>query len=129
MAVIDAMLKLENLSGATQRKHLLERAAYLCIVMKDFKRASTYQSTLVSLCEKLYLLNSDTSLPHPLLGFHYYQQGKLLSQSEDFKGAVEALHKASLILGAYYGIKSTLDGKMINERLVHEINENYLANV
>jgi hypothetical protein len=55
--------------------------------------------------------------------------GKLLSQSEDFKGAVEALQKASLILGAYYGIKSTLDGKMINERLVHELNDNYLANV
>ena len=127
------MLKLEDLSEATQRKPLLERAAYLCIVIKDFKRASTYQSTLVSLCEKLYLymylLKPDTTLPHPLLGFHYYQLGKILSQSEDFKGAVEALHKASLILGAYYGVKSTIDGKMINERLVHEINENYLANV
>jgi hypothetical protein len=72
LRVIDAMLKLENLSDATQRKPLLERAAYLCIVMKDFKRASTYQSTLVSLCEKLYVLKPETTLPHPLLGFHYY---------------------------------------------------------
>ena len=57
LIVIDAMLKLDSLSEATQRKPLLERAAYLCIVMKDFKRASTYQRTLVSLCENLYLLS------------------------------------------------------------------------
>ena len=58
-------------------KGLLERAAYLCILLKDYSKAVHYQSKLVTLCEKMYLRNKDTSLPHPLLAFHYYQLGKL----------------------------------------------------
>lgn len=58
-------------------KGLLERAAYLCIVLKDYPRALHYQAKLVSLCETMYLRNKDVALPHPLLAFHYYQLGKL----------------------------------------------------
>jgi len=109
-------------------KGLLERAAYLCIVLKDYPRAVHYQSKLVSLCETMYLRNKSVALPHPLLAFHYYQLGKLQSQLGDFALAAETLHKAVLLISAFYGVKSKKDGEMINAKLVHEVNENYLAN-
>ena len=65
-------MKLEGLAEASQRKPILERAAYLGIVMKDYRIAVKYQKDLVLLCEKLYVLTPSTTLPHPLLGFHYY---------------------------------------------------------
>lgn len=128
LSAIDSLLLMENLNEASQRKPLLERAAYLCIVQKDYKEASKYQTLLVKLCEKLYLLSPETTIPHPLLGFHYYQLGKLLSQSHDYPLAADYLHKASLILAGYYGVKDS-SGAMLGASLVHEVNENYLANV
>ena len=41
---------------------------------------------------------------------------------------MEFLQSASNLISAYYSIKSKVDGKMINEKLVHEVNENFLAN-
>ena len=39
------------------------------------------------------------------------------------------MHKAVLLISAFYGVKSKKDGELINAKLVHEVNENYLANV
>ena len=108
-------------------KGLFERATYLCVLMKNYQKAVAYQKKLVSICESLYLRKN--SLPHPLLAFHYYQLGKLQSQLDEYQLSTETLKKASMIFGSYYGLKSPTDGKMINERLVHECNENYLANL
>ena len=108
-------------------KGLYERATYICVVLKNYLKAVSYQTKLVSICENLYLRKD--SLPHPLLAFHYYQLGKLQSQIDNYHLSTETLKKASLIFASYYGLKSLFDGKMINERLVHECNENYLANL
>ena len=108
-------------------KGLYERATYLCVLLKNYPKAVAYQTRLVAICEALYLRKN--SLPHPLLAFHYYQLGKLQSQLDDYQLSTETLKKASLLFASYYGLKSTIDGKMINERLVHQCNENYLANL
>jgi hypothetical protein len=61
-------------------KDLLERASYICVTLKNYKEASEHQLKLVKLCEKLYLREENHNrLPHPLLAFHYYTLGKLLS--------------------------------------------------
>ena len=51
-------------------KGVLERATYICVIQKNYAKAVTYQNKLVTICEQLYLRK--TSLPHPLLAFHYY---------------------------------------------------------
>ena len=51
-------------------KGVLERATYICVIQKSYVKAVSYQNKLVTICEQLYLRK--TSLPHPLLAFHYY---------------------------------------------------------
>jgi len=52
----------------------------------------------------------------------------MYSYVEKYQKAVEYLKKAVTLINTFYGVKLK-DGKMINERLVHECNENYLANL
>ncbi|CDW88943.1 UNKNOWN [Stylonychia lemnae] len=109
------------------QKEIYERITYLAVQLKDYKTASVFQNQLVDLCEILYLQKDH--LPHPLMAMHYYQQGKLMSQRKKYDESVLALQKASSLISDYYGIKSKIDGKMIDEKLVNEVNENLLANI
>eukprot|EP00347_Sterkiella_histriomuscorum_P016768 403351926 len=111
-------------------KELLERLVYLSVMNKDYKFAVKFQQKLVDLCEIMYIkeVKREDELPHPLIALHYYQLGKLLSQRKKYQEAIDNLQKAMTLVSAYYGLKSSKDGKMIDEKLVHEVNENYLAN-
>lgn len=109
-------------------KGYLERASYLAILLKDYKRAIPHEEALVSVCESLYL-RGDKSMPHPLIGFHYYKLGKTLSMVDQYSKACEYLNKAMVVLGGFYSIKSREQGgQTINDKLVQEIRENLLAN-
>jgi tetratricopeptide (TPR) repeat protein len=107
LELLDQLLNTSHLDPQVH-KGFLERATYLCVLLKDYQKAGTYQQQLVGLCEGIYL-RAD-SLPHPLLGFHYYQLGKLQSQSFKYVMASENLSKAAKILGSYYSHRSKTDG-------------------
>ena len=103
---------------------MLERAAYF--VVKSGGKKCKYHQALVEVSEGLYL--EAGRRPHPIVGMHWYQMGKMYSYSGDYQNAVKYLEKALGVIEVYYGLRCKSDGVMVNARLVMEVTENLMAN-
>ena len=110
------------------QKQINERASFCGIMTRNYQLAKANQEALCALNQKLYVDNLKPSpdlksLPHSLVGYQLYQLGKVYSNLKVHDEAAKSLTKCLDLLEPVLSIKSSVDGKMINQPLLMEIKE------
>lgn len=113
-------------------KELLERLSFLHVIMKEYPEALEVQKRICAINQKLYFDQFQTDkpfpmLPHPLLGTQLYQLAKIQMNLNLIDEGRVNLEKTLKYLEPVLSLKSSKDGKMLDEKFLLEMKENLFS--